>query len=220
MSESVTRKKQKHTHGLADKELCLEFTNTIAVHDGTATDDRLVGYAELVRWAVEEGVLTGSESGRLLEEAERRPADAAMTLWQAIELRTAIYRLFSALARGATPADGDLATLNAALSRAMPRACLVPGASSVGWNWMADSAELDRMLWPVAASAAELLTSADVNRVVECAGNTCAWLFLDTTKNRSRRYCSADGCGNRARARRHYARKRAAPRIKSNGIDR
>ena len=68
----------------------------------------------------------------------------------------------------------------------------------------------DRMLWPVTRSAAELLVSGELSRVRTCANDTCGWLFMDTSKNRSRRWCDMNDCGNRAKARRHYARKRAA----------
>jgi predicted RNA-binding Zn ribbon-like protein len=87
---------------------------------------------------------------------------------------------------------------------------LTPTPHGVTWAWMTHAAALDCMLWPVVVSAASLLTSQEAGRVKECVGRACAWLFLDTTKNRSRRYCRAEGCGNRARARRHYARTRAA----------
>ena len=59
-------------------------------------------------------------------------------------------------------------------------------------------------------SAAELLTSPDLPLVRECAGYDCGWLFMDTTKNRSRRWCDMATCGNRAKGRRHYERRRAA----------
>ena len=65
---------------------------------------------------------------------------------------------------------------------------------------------LERPLWPVLWAAAELLTSADRDRVRACASDPCRWLFLDLSRNRSRRWCSMEDCGNRAKARRHYAR--------------
>ena len=72
--------------------------------------------------------------------------------------------------------------------------------------------DLDRVTWWVARSAAELMTSPDLPFVRECASYDCGWLFMDTTKNRSRRWCDMSTCGNRAKGRRHYERKRAASR--------
>lgn len=75
------------------------------------------------------------------------------------------------------------------------------------------------MLWPVARSAAELLTSPDAQRVRECALRSCSWLFVDRSRNRRRRWCDMKTCGNRAKARRHYRRKqksRAAEKASVN----
>src|SRR5207302_22567 len=73
----------------------------------------------------------------------------------------------------------------------------------------AEEETLDRMLWPVIRSAADLLVSGEAQRVRRCASETCDWLFLDTSRNHSRRWCDMSGCGNRAKARRHYARAKA-----------
>jgi len=72
--------------------------------------------------------------------------------------------------------------------------------------------DLERPLWEIAHSAADLLTSGDQERVKECASTTCEWVFLDKSRNRSRRWCDMSDCGNRAKARRFQARKRAAVR--------
>ena len=72
-----------------------------------------------------------------------------------------------------------------------------------------DEGALDRPLWPVLRSAAALLTSDDIARIRECAAERCAWLFIDHSRNRSRRWCDMRDCGNRAKARRHYARAKA-----------
>jgi predicted RNA-binding Zn ribbon-like protein len=76
-----------------------------------------------------------------------------------------------------------------------------------GWEWDQANSGLDRVLWPVAWSAAELLTQGPLERIRECPGqDTCGWLFLDLSKNASRRWCDMRVCGNRAKARRHYER--------------
>ncbi|MBI2081511.1 MAG: CGNR zinc finger domain-containing protein, partial [candidate division NC10 bacterium] len=104
--------------------------------------------------------------------------------------------------------DSDLAVLNAALAEALPLLGLVPEGNGFTWEWTANGQRLDRMLWPVARSAAELLTSGELARVRECEAESCAWLFMDRSRNRSRRWCDMKTCGNRTKARRHYERKR------------
>ena len=77
-----------------------------------------------------------------------------------------------------------------------------------GWTWEAPVDRFDRILWPIARSAAELLTSPDVADLRECASDRCSWLFLDRSRTRRRRWCDMKVCGNRAKARRHYRRKK------------
>lgn len=195
---------------LANPRWCLDFANTVAVHDGRSPYDYLRTYADLVAWSQDAGLLMEQEARTLRQAEARRPAEAGAVLREARALREGIYRLLSAQAHGAAPPVDDLATLNGLLSRALARAWLEPTEVGLAWAWKPHGDALDAMLWPVTASAAALLTSEQVKNLRECAGRDCAWLFLDSTKNHSRRYCRAEGCGNRARARRHYARTRAA----------
>jgi predicted RNA-binding Zn ribbon-like protein len=55
-----------------------------------------------------------------------------------------------------------------------------------------------------------LLASIEITRVKQCPGPTCGWVFLDVTRNRSRRWCNSAECGNRSRVQAHYARTKAA----------
>lgn len=115
---------------------------------------------------------------------------------------------------GGAPAHGAsvMSARGVATSDAFRTGGSAPGASvsSFVWGWDDAAPALDRPLWPVARSLAELLTSDELPRVRECAADNCAWLFIDTSKNRSRRWCDMAVCGNRAKARRHYARARGA----------
>jgi len=81
-----------------------------------------------------------------------------------------------------------------------------PRGTGFVWSWDADTPELDRPLWPIVRSAAELLTSPERELVKRCASDTCLWLFLDRTKNHARRWCDMKVCGNRAKVRRHRRR--------------
>ncbi|HEX5502477.1 MAG TPA: ABATE domain-containing protein [Thermomicrobiales bacterium] len=187
--------------------LCLDFANTVSPHGGADVNEHLHAYADLLAWGRRAGVLTAEGERGLAAVAARRPAEAAAVLVGAIALREAIYRVFSAVAGGRAPAGADLATLNDALARASAHLRVVPAAGGFAWAWAGADDALDRVLWPVARSAADLLTSARLDRVRECAGEDCNWLFLDLSRNRSRRWCDMKECGNRAKARRHYRRK-------------
>ncbi len=197
------------------ESLCLDFSNTVDWRDGDQPEDFITSYRDLVYWGRRMGLLSEEGSRRLLEEAALHPADAAVALVRAIDLRETIYRAFSAIAQGARPREEDLATLNAALSASLARLRIVPSQDSYSWGWAASPSDLDQMLWPVVRSAGILLTSVLLGRVRKCAGDPCGWLFLDTSKNRSRRWCDMRSCGNRAKARRYYQRKRSPRHLPS-----
>lgn len=193
----------------AGRTLCLDFANTLSGRTSSQPNDRLASYPELVAWARLAGILRPEKAEQLLANAELQPEAADAVLRWAIDFREALYRVFSASAVALPPMEADLGTLNEILAVAMSRLRLGHDMAGYGWTW-AEGDELDQLLWPIARSAAELLTSGDLERVRECAGDSCNWLFLDMSKNRSRRWCDMNDCGNRAKARRHYQRVRAA----------
>lgn len=185
---------------------CLDFTNTVDPRTGVNDRDYLVTYGDLVTWAVHAGVLTQAEARPLLREAARDPVRAGRALARAVALREAIYRIFVTVARSGRPSASDLDILNGVLAEALARSRVVSKGRGFTWEWPAAETELDRILWPLARSAGELLVADELSLVRECAGEGCGWLFLDASKNHSRRWCTMGVCGNRAKARRHYER--------------
>ena len=190
--------------------LCLDLTNTVDNRPTTPTEG-LRTYADLVAWAEQAGVLTADEGDALRAESARRPADAAAALSVARELREALHAIFAAAARRAPAPAAALALVNAALPPALARREVRPAGEGYTWVWKRTNAELDDVLAPVVESAAALLTSPDLSRVRECESETCGWLFIDRSRNRSRRWCDMTVCGNRAKVRRHYQRTHAKP---------
>jgi predicted RNA-binding Zn ribbon-like protein len=123
-----------------------------------------------------------------------------------VALREAIFRIFSAAAAGGPPAADDLARLNRALARAPARDRL--RRADGGYRWQLDrlTPTAPALLAPVLWSAGDLLAAARLVRVRRCANEQCQWLFLDDSKSGTRRWCSMQSCGNRAKAHRHYLR--------------
>jgi predicted RNA-binding Zn ribbon-like protein len=199
-------------------EPCLDFTNTVGGNRRTVPNEHLHSYADLVSWARQGDLVSPAQARGLLLRAEREPAAAAMVLASATELREAIFRAFVAVAEGKRPAHGDLDRLNRALASALVHRRVVQTGRGYALGWD-DSNELDRMLWPVAQSAADLLADDHRARIKVCGaweeGGDCGWLFVDSSRNASRRWCTMDDCGNRAKARRHYARTKKQPVRKS-----
>ncbi len=186
--------------------LCLDFANTANWHKSEHPVELLNTYEDLVGWSRHADILSDVDAGTLLREAAGQPDVAEAVRVQAVELREAIYRIFSAIAEDDRPDVNDLELLNAALGPALSKARIVEGPDGFTWDWAGEAAMLDRMLWPVARSAAELLASAQLDRARQCADEKCGWLFLDMSRNRSRRWCSMEYCGNRNKARTYYRR--------------
>jgi predicted RNA-binding Zn ribbon-like protein len=189
--------------------LSLDFVNTVDWEDwrtGPRPVEYLRGYPDLLTWGRHAGILTEQQADRLAHLAEDKPEEAARVLQEALMVRGALSLIFSAAAQDRAAEKTDLDLVNQALSRAMAHAQIIPGSDGYVWDWPEEDMSLDGVLWPVLRAAAALLVSGDLRRVRVCEGPNCGWLFLDTTKNRSRRWCSMSSCGNRAKARRHYRR--------------
>jgi|SRR5215203_1296944 len=185
--------------------LALDFVNTM---DGDPPLECLRGYRDLVAWSVRVGLLSADEGERLASETERRPEDAEAAHNDALRLRGALYGVFRAVAEGGDAPERGLETLRGYELEALSRGRLALGDDGFDWEWT-DEEDLATMLWPVAHAATELLTSGDLDRLKLCAG--CYWLFLDASRNRSRRWCTMEVCGTDEKMRRYVA-KRAARR--------
>ena len=191
-------------------ELCLDFVNTLS-GSRKHPKEGLRSYQDLLMWGTQAGILNDEDVRYLGRIAAEHPRKAATALAEAIALRESLFRIVTAVIARTPPEDEDLAKLNAALPRALEHLRVAPSATGCEWEWTGEEGALDRMLWPIARSAADLLVSSEVQRVRRCANSEeCDWMFIDTTRNRSRRWCDMRSCGNRAKARRHYARKKAA----------
>lgn len=209
MPETMARDPAAPPYALVGGRLCLDFCNTTRDRAGEP-QERLLDYGELVAWSRRTGVLTTEEASRLRRAARRSPTEAVSVLERALRLRESMHDVILAAARRGTVAPEALEALNAELGRALARSQVVPAAGGFAWVWAEGGRALDCMLWPIARSAADLLTGGDLAAVRQCGGAGCGWLFLDTSRNRTRRWCDMRLCGNRAKARRHHERARAA----------
>jgi predicted RNA-binding Zn ribbon-like protein len=177
----------------------LELVNTVNARP-VATRDSLGRFEDLVAWAVAVGVITEPEAERL------QSANAAVReglLRDVRALRDLTYRVFSAVAedRPLDPLDAD--DLLAGLARSLPFATLRAGRSGtleLAWT------DRGAIVGPLTQSAIDLLRDGPLDRVKGCPA--CCWLFLDRSRNGTRRWCSMDTCGSRDKMRRSRARRR------------
>ena len=197
-------------------QVALDFVNTVDWRlDPSRRRELLTSFDELLTWARLAGLLDAAEVRALRAAAQRDAAGAERSLRRARRLREALFRLFEAARHGAGPAPRDLRLFNAYLHSALRKRRLeARGGAAWNWSWTRRTDDaFDSVLWPIALAAADLLTSPGRRQIGECAGEGCGWLFLDTSRSGRRRWCTMEGCGNRAKARRFYERARDATAI-------
>jgi predicted RNA-binding Zn ribbon-like protein len=191
--------------------LALDFVNTVdGEPDGPPGFDTLRSYEDLIAWGFHVGLLGEERARRLVREARERASEAEAVHARALELRDDLNDIFRAVARGTRPPFESVEALRRAESEALSRARLAPGDGGYVWEWP-DERDLAGVLWPVAHAATGLLTSGPLDRLKACAG--CWWLFVDESRNRSRRWCTMEECGTHEKVRR-YLERRAAKRKK------
>jgi len=125
------------------------------------------------------------------------------------ELREAIAEVLYAMLDRRKPAAASINTLEACFKAASKHQNLRWSDSSLIWNFPLTANPPDLPLWLLSLSASSLLTSNEIERVRACDNPECRWLFLDTSKNHTRRWCDMKICGNRMKARRFKAQHRA-----------
>ncbi len=202
--------KHAGTLELRGERLCLDFANTVGWHASDHPQEWLLSYADLLAWSRHAGIVTDQQNERLLQEASSHPACAEEVLTSAIALREAIYRIFSHIVQGRSPAIEDLTILKEAYTQAVTHAQVTPEGTHFTFSWPDSEHALDLPLWSIAHSGMELLLSEELQRVKECPGDGCGWLFLDKSRNQSRRWCNGQDCGNRVRVRLHYQRRKSS----------
>jgi len=188
-------------------ELCLDFINTL---DNRPVPERrkdlLQSYEDLVDWATQAGALSPAHRAVLLREAESHPKQAAAVRAEAVELRECLYRTMTAVARNRRVSADDLRDFNAYMGKALSHLELRAARKGFRLAWPENHAQLDSVWWPIVRSASDLLSGEDLGSVRECGDDTCRWLFVDRSKNHSRRWCDMRVCGNRIKARKFYRR--------------
>jgi len=187
--------------------LCLDFANTVDWHASANPEESLNEYADLIKWSVDRGIISGDARDVLLRKSEERPVEAQAVLEKAREIRENIYQILSDTAHGHPIKITDIRVFNKALASTLSHARLAPSEGGLRWDWDPGSDKLDSVIWPAVKSAVDLLTSEGIKRVGQCADEEgCGWLFWDSSRNRSRRWCAMSDCGNRAKVRRFYAK--------------
>ena len=193
---------------LVGGHLALDFVNSVGgLVDPDPASEALRSYDALLAWSQIAGSLDEEAAQALARRARRHPEAAEAAFARALELRELADRVIRSVAAGGKPNADDLATVRAEESAALARAELAPAGHGPEWRWQwRDTDDLEAPLWPLAHAVVDLLTHGRLERLRGCAN--CRWLFLDESRNASRRWCSMDGCGTDVKKRRYVERRR------------
>jgi predicted RNA-binding Zn ribbon-like protein len=212
MAETTIERQQPRRFELIAGNLALDFINTLDDRPTDEPKDLLKNYCDLAAFGKQTGIVTSAQFDSLAQKARFTPLEAEDALHRARNLREALHDILWALMKKeAAPQAMD--TLNASLYDAALHSRLIQRETDQGeegceWRFDDLASSFDAILWPLARTAAHLLASRDVALVRTCSSATCQWFFLDTSKNHRRRWCDMKLCGNRAKVRRFYAKKK------------
>jgi len=187
--------------------VCLDFINTLDNRPSAEPKELLTRYTDLVRFGEDSGLLDAGTANYLFEHSHVAPEEMQEALRKAIDLRESMHQVFSAIVNKSSVPAGALGILNGYIQEAAGQARLVQVNGRFEWRFDFLTS-LGSLRWPIARAAADLLASPDLELVRACSSPGCQWLFLDTSKNHHRRWCSMKQCGNREKVRRFYARRR------------
>jgi predicted RNA-binding Zn ribbon-like protein len=200
----VTRSEPDYVWDFCGGQLAIDLTNTVG-NRGAMPEEHLKVFADVLSWAEARGVIDRAAAQRLARKAARTPTAATDAVTRIRELREALYRTIAAVAAGRKPAPADLARINAAVAAVYTGAQLQPEGRRLSLTFaeQPESTRLDQpIVTPVIRAAIELLTTDAIDRVRLCADHSCAWLFVDSTRSGTRRWCDMKICGNRNKVRR------------------
>lgn len=193
-------------------DLSTDFTNTKSGRLDGKGHEHIQTYADIVEFVRQAGLLRPADARRLLSEAERHPERAAQIHRRAVALREATFRAYDRIIDEKEPAREDVDLISAEAADALGHSQMIKTPDGLVWDWPSTD-DLARPLWPIAKAASAVLTSpSERDMLRECSDDTCAWLFIDRTKNHSRRWCDVNTCGSRNRVREFRQRQKRVAR--------
>lgn len=184
--------------------LCLDFVNTIPDRMDGTNRDHLKDFNDLLYWAKKAGVVEAGVYNALEDLAGSNERKAKDFFHESISLRTLIYSIFHPVTQGKKIKPADLDAFNKIGSRYFKFLEVRPVKGNFTEHWNLGNDDFLNITAPIVKSVRDLLLLNRTEKIKECSN--CGWLFLDTTKNGKRRWCSMEDCGSNVKAREYYHR--------------
>src|ERR1700704_1591713 len=189
--------------------LAFDLTNTSSGRGGPKWLEHLQTAGDVIDWARHTKILTARDAKKLHQRIDADRRLAARLLDEMLALRELIHSVgvnMAATSRARARHVDELVRIHAAC---LSGAHLIPSASTFVWVWNPMETPVEAILGPIVLSALSVLTGSDLSRIKRCPGDHCGWLFFDATKNKRRRWCEMEVCGNRAKQKRRRRRGRS-----------
>lgn len=187
--------------------LCFDFINTVHNRkEAGKPRDYLKEYHDLTILGKRVEMMSLKRLKKLSAHAKANPAKAEEVLKEMKEVRELFYSFFSAIAAGEKVKARDLKSFNHYLSESLSNLRFVTESKDLQLAWRSDEPYLKEPLWRIMKSAYDILNEEPFDRIKEC--ELCGWIFLDESKNKSRRWCSMQTCGSIHKSKKYYHRKK------------
>jgi predicted RNA-binding Zn ribbon-like protein len=181
----------------------INFINTIDWRGKENPEEYINDFPDLVDWAVLTGLINKYETKTLKLLAESNPEQATYSHKRAINFRETAYRVLCSMLLEKNPKPEDKELLD---SEMLDMFSYIKLNLKERQFVLKDQLDLDHILRLIVKDLIELMTSNEISQVKRCQSKECGWLFIDSSKNKSRIWCQMRGCGNREKARRYYNR--------------
>jgi len=186
--------------------LCLDFVNTIPDRVDGTNRDHLGSFNDLIYWARKAKAIDNNSFNALEKAGSINEKKTKDFFNEAINLRSLIYAIFKPLSSKQKINPHDLESLNKLTNKYFPFLEISAQKDGFTEQWNFEPGHFYSITGPIVKSSYELLLSDKLSRVKECPN--CGWLFLDSTKNGKRRWCSMQDCGSNVKALEYYYRKK------------
>jgi len=199
----------KHAFELIAGHPALDLVNTLdwRFREEPPPEELLKGWDDLARFTEQSDLMSNVQVRRLLRNVGE--SKGAQIVAAVRELREAAARVLYAALGGDDPPASSIKLLEHYFREARESQHLSWDGDKLAWELAQPPAPAELPLWMLALCVAELATSDQMQTLRECGNPECRWLFLDTSKNHTRRWCDMKICGNRMKARRFKAQHRA-----------
>ena len=203
-SKHEVRTKARAEFELIGGHVALDLVNTLdwRFRDGGA-EELLTSYSDLIRFVEQTGLMQAGVARRLLRNDPKGKAEKIVAAVR--ELREAAASILYAAVNGQNPQASWVRELGDFFRDAAKQEHLCWNGSKLVRELPQTAAQPEFPLWLLSLTVAEFMTSEQIHQLRECGNPECRWLFADTSKNHTRRWCDMKICGNRMKARRYKA---------------